>query len=226
MTASRTTPAQERPRTVLYVVILVVLTFLLWSYFAPLNAVVRGMGRVEPRDATQTIQNLEGGIVREILVREGDEVRAGQILARMEETAYRSAFAELSGRADLLEMQIARLLAEGDRTRDQFEVAPDLAARSPEAAAIEATLFAARRAQYLDTAQDLDDIRAERQAELDVLAPMSARGAIPETDVIRARQALLAVDQQITEHHTGFGGCKPRPERQNLAQLRQYACAA
>jgi adhesin transport system membrane fusion protein len=62
------------PRVVIYLVIALIAGFLLWSYYAPINAVVRGMGRVEPRTATQTIQNLEGGILRQIFVAEGDMV--------------------------------------------------------------------------------------------------------------------------------------------------------
>lgn len=213
-----------RASSVLYVVVLVIIAFFVWSYYAPLNAVVRGTGRVEPRDATQSIQNLEGGIVREILVREGDLVTAGQTLARMEETVYRSAFEELSGREALLEMQIARLIAEGAAPDHPFALPPELARRSPDAATTEETLFAARIAQFRDRAAVLEAIRLEQQAELDLLTPMATRGAIPETDLIRARQAVLEVEQQIIEHRRNFEAARVEAlsERQaELAQLRQ-----
>lgn len=214
-----------RSRSVIYLVILTLILFLGWSYFASVNAVVRGSGRVEPRTATQTIQNLEGGIVERIFVREGENVREGQLLAEMDDTAFRSGFDELSGRAALLEMQIFRLLAEADPHSDQDLVYPeDLRARAPEAARTEQALFSARVAQFQQSIGILRDIHAARQAEYLLLQPMVERGAISESDVIRARQAVLEIEQQIIELETGFesGRVQLLSELQSeLAQLRQ-----
>jgi adhesin transport system membrane fusion protein len=212
-----TAPTVARSRGILYLVISVIVIFLVWSYYAPLNAVVRGTGRVEPREATQSIQNLEGGIVTEILVSEGDLVVEGQILARMDDTAYRSAYQELLGREALLEMQILRLQAEGTPARRQdFAIPPALAERAPDAAQIETALFSARMDQYRETLEVLEEIRRTRDAELSVLQPLAERGAIPETDLIRARQMVLELDQQITEHRTGFESARV----QALAELQ------
>jgi adhesin transport system membrane fusion protein len=196
---------KSRPRVVIYLVIALIAGFLLWSYYAPINAVVRGMGRVEPRTATQTIQNLEGGILRQIFVAEGDMVARGQPLAQLDDTAYRSAFDELRGREALLEMQILRLMAEADTSRTTpLEIPADLAARAPDAAQTEAALFAARLAQHQETLALLAQIEAARADELALLEPMAARNAVPETDLIRARQAVLEISQKITELRTGF----------------------
>lgn len=220
-----TAPTVAQSRGVLYLVIAVILIFLVWSYFAPLNAVVRGTGRVEPREATQSVQNLEGGIVSAILVNEGDTVAEGQLLAQMDDTAYRSAYEELLGREALLEMQIMRLQAEErPAERKDLTIPAALTERAPEAAATEAALFAARMEQYRETLDVLEKIKATRDAELAVLQPLAARGAIPETDLIRAQQLVLELDRQITEHRTGTESARMQSlsELQSeLAQIRQ-----
>jgi membrane fusion protein, adhesin transport system len=214
-----------RARSVIYLVILTIALFLGWSYFASVNAVVRGLGRIEPRTATQTIQNLEGGIVEQILVTEGDIVEEGQLLALMDDTAFRSGFDELSGRADLLEMQILRLVAEAGPASDPvLDFPPDLVARAPDAAQVEQDLFRARVTQFRETLAILEEILAARSAELALLEPMAERGAVSGSDLIRARQAVLEVRQQITELRTGFeaGRVQALSELQGeLAQIRQ-----
>ena len=221
---SRHDPARHS-RTVIYLVIVTIALFLGWSYVASVNAVVRGPGRIEPRTATQTIQNLEGGIVERIFVSEGDIVDEGQLLARMDDTAFRSGFDELSGRADLLEMQILRLAAESDPASDPvLDFPPELVARAPDAAQTEQEFFRARVTQFRETLVILEEILTARSAELALLEPMAERGAVSGSDLIRARQAVLEVRQQITELRTGFeaGRVQALSELQaELAQVRQ-----
>ncbi|WP_083799218.1 HlyD family efflux transporter periplasmic adaptor subunit [Roseobacter sp. AzwK-3b] len=220
-----TAPSVARSRSVIYIVIGVILAFLLWSYYAPLNAVVRGTGRVEPRDATQSIQNLEGGIVQSILVREVDLVTAGQLLAQMDDTAYRSAYDELLGREALLEMQILRLQAEANPEQSGALAIPErLAERAPQAALTEQSLFIARMDQYRETLGVLSRIKESRDAELLLLEPLVERGAIPETDLIRVQQSVLMVAQEITEHRTGVEAARMQAlseQQAELAQIRQ-----
>jgi membrane fusion protein, adhesin transport system len=220
-----TTPTIAKSRGVLYLVIVVIAAFMTWSYFAPLNAVVRGTGRVEPREATQSVQNLEGGIVSAIFVSEGDLVTEGQLLAQIDDTAYRSAYDELLGREALLEMQILRFKAEERPEQpDSLTIPKALAERAPDAAATETALFAARMDQYRQTLDVLQKIKATRDAELAVLQPLAARNAIPETDLIRAEQMVLELEQQITEHRTGFETARMQAlsELQSeLGQIRQ-----
>ncbi|HKL45280.1 MAG TPA: HlyD family efflux transporter periplasmic adaptor subunit [Roseovarius sp.] len=220
-----TAPSVAQSRNVVYLVIGVILAFLLWSYYAPLNAVVRGTGRVEPREATQSIQNLEGGIVQSILVREGDMVNKGQLLAQMDDTAFRSAYDELLGREALLEMQILRLQAEANPEQSGSLIIPGvLAERAPQAAQTEQSLFVARMDQYRETLDVLSRIKASRDAELLLLKPLVERGAIPETDLIRVQQSVLTVAQQITEHRTGVEAARMQAlseQQAELAQVRQ-----
>jgi adhesin transport system membrane fusion protein len=65
---------------ILYTSLLFWVIMFLWSYFATLEEVTRGQGRVIASSKIQVIQNLEGGIVKEILVQTGDEVTQSQLL--------------------------------------------------------------------------------------------------------------------------------------------------
>src|SRR3990172_6379936 len=81
--------------TFLYVCLAFFATFLLWATFAELDEVTRGDGRVIPSSKRQVIQNLEGGIVKAILVHEGDKVTKGQVLLRIDPTGFASNLNEL-----------------------------------------------------------------------------------------------------------------------------------
>ena len=69
---------------IIWVFVLLLVSFITWSYFAELVEVSNGTGKVVPTSREQVIQSLEGGIISELLVREGDIVEADQILAQLD----------------------------------------------------------------------------------------------------------------------------------------------
>ncbi|MUM78177.1 HlyD family type I secretion periplasmic adaptor subunit [Pseudodesulfovibrio sp. F-1] len=87
-------------------------SFFVWASFSPLDIVSDAVGEVIPSSRVKRIQHLEGGIVRSILVREGDLVETGQPLVELESTASDSTVGELSIRINSLEAEVARLEAE------------------------------------------------------------------------------------------------------------------
>ena len=91
----------RRAHVILWVIIAMILIFMVWSYFAVLNEVAIGEGKVMPASKGQIIQNLEGGILAELMVREGDEVKEGQILASLDPAKAKSNVDEQSGKNQL-----------------------------------------------------------------------------------------------------------------------------
>ncbi len=89
-----------------------VAALILWSAFAEIEETTKGEGRVIPASKIQVVQNLEGGIVREILVREGQHVEAGSILLRIDPTLAGSSHGEKNERILGLRALVARLQAE------------------------------------------------------------------------------------------------------------------
>jgi len=126
-------------------IIMMVIIFVIWAKFAVLDEVTRGFGRVIPSQRVQEIQNLEGGIISEIFVQEGQRVEQGTVLCRLrnEQAAsyYRDAFAKgMEHRA-----AIARLLAEVDEVEPLFD--EDLMTEAPQLVADQLRIFKAQNQQ-------------------------------------------------------------------------------
>ncbi len=98
------------------------ISFFIWAAVSPLDIVSDAIGEVIPSSRVKKIQHLEGGIVREIKVREGDLVKVGQPLIELEATASDSTVEELNVRVSSLEMEVARLEAEAKWFADPDKV--------------------------------------------------------------------------------------------------------
>ena len=106
----QTTP--NKIRMVLLFWIIAVFGFLGWANFALIDELARGSGEIIPTGQNQIVQNLEGGIVEEILVKEGQNVEKGQILLKIDNKKSSSSFSSNNIKADALEAKIIRLRAE------------------------------------------------------------------------------------------------------------------
>ncbi|MFL7046267.1 HlyD family type I secretion periplasmic adaptor subunit [Vibrio cyclitrophicus] len=91
-------------RIMLWVIVLFFIAAIGWSAWAEIDKVTVGQGKVIPSSQIQVVQNLEGGLVKEILVREGQQVQKGQQLLLIDDTRFRSDFRER-------EQQVANLTA-------------------------------------------------------------------------------------------------------------------
>lgn len=96
---------------IVYLVGAALLLFIGWAAFASVDEIVRGEGEVVSSSRAQIVQNLEGGILAELYVRQGDEVRAGQVLAKLQDTKFRTIADELQDQIDTLEIKQFRLEA-------------------------------------------------------------------------------------------------------------------
>ncbi len=132
--AARSRMPSYSSRILLYCVCLAFILFMIWAALAEIDEVVPGSGQIVPSQRVQHIQNLEGGIMREILVREGQIVEKGDLLLRIDNEQAGSALRDAVTRALELEATIARLEAKISGTEPQYpeEVrvnAPDIIVR-------------------------------------------------------------------------------------------------
>lgn len=102
----------RKSQVLLWGIVCFVLVALIWAYFAELDEITRGEGSVIPSQQIQVVQYLEGGILKELYVREGDKVEAGQPLLRLDETRFLSDFRGQAQETAYLEVSIARHRAE------------------------------------------------------------------------------------------------------------------
>jgi len=86
--------------------------FIVWSYFSSLQQVTSGIGKVIPSTQVQIIQSLDGGVLQELFVQEGMSVVKNQPIARIDDTRFRSDFAEQKQEVSSLRANVIRLRAE------------------------------------------------------------------------------------------------------------------
>ena len=126
--------------------------FGIWSIFAPLESAAMGPGVVESESNRKTIQHLEGGIIGQILVKDGDAVHAGQTLIRLDDTKPRTTLAALQGQFWDARAREARLIAERDG-HDAIAWPPELEAKANPAV----KLILAGQQRIFDTRRELFD---------------------------------------------------------------------
>ena len=139
-----------------------------WAALFSIDRITRGGGRVLPSVQNQIVQHLEGGIVGELAVREGDRVRKGQLLMRLSNQFTNAELSNAQTDVVAKRLSLARLEAEASGAR-QFAPPADLAAKSPEMAASEQALFQSRRAEIDQQLGVIDDQLRGRRAELATL---------------------------------------------------------
>lgn len=148
--------------------VMLIITTLLWAGFSEIDQHVRATGRVVPAGNARTVQHLEGGIIMEILVSEGDEVSAGDPLFQIANTRVRTTLHE--GRIQQLSLMIRRerLLAEVNADWS-VSFSPQLETAQPEFVAAERELFSLRRKEHLERLTGLETRSQQRKLEIDAL---------------------------------------------------------
>ncbi len=168
--------------------------FVLWSILAPLSEAAIAPGVIRVEGQRRTIQHLEGGIVREILVRDGDRVHAGQLLARLDDIQAGSTTETTRSQRWSLAAQAARLDAELARAQQVTFPAELLAADNPRAqdsVAGQRAVFQARLAN-LNSQVQVQQARIEQQNAMIA----SARG---QQRAQEAQLALIRREEELTQ---------------------------
>lgn len=201
----------------------VFVVFLAWAALAWVDELVRAEGEVVSTSRSQIVQNLEGGILAELHVRQGDRVAQGDVLAGLQDTKYRTAVDDLQDQIDALVIKRHRLEAELGGAFD-FEVPADLAARSPKILASEQALLTARQNDFVSRRDGARKIMDQLQAELANMERLYADEIVALIEVNRAKKA--AGDAEIKYSEIGTKSELQLAEEysetlQDLTSLRQ-----
>jgi len=193
-----------------------VLVALLWMGWAEIDVVVRGSGKVIPARQVQLIQSLEGGIITEILVREGDQVESNQPVIKISDIAFSSSFEENRLMYYELLSKSARLKAEANG--DDFERNEKVTALFPELLESEESLFISNRRQLNETLSiygeqisqqqsALEEALSKRrqlrrslellQKELEIKKPLVERRIISEVDYLQVQQREAEAEGEL-----------------------------
>nr|WP_207200271.1 MULTISPECIES: HlyD family type I secretion periplasmic adaptor subunit [unclassified Pseudomonas] len=210
---------EDAPRVVrltIWAIIGFFVFLMLWANFAVIDEVTKGDGKAIPSSKIQKIQNLEGGIVSELYVKEGQIVEAGAPLIRLDDTRFASNVGETE--ADRLSMllRVERLSAEVDDRPLNFPA--DVLKAVPNQAKSEESLYTSRRQQLHDEIGGLQEQLIQRQQELreftskqaqyrsglalqrqeiNMSEPLVAQGAVSPVEVLRLKRAEVETRGQL-----------------------------
>jgi HlyD family type I secretion membrane fusion protein len=157
--------ASRAQKQMIYAVAAGVVLTIGWASLTTLDKVTRGAGRVVPQTRNQIVQHLEGGIVTEILVREGERVMAGAPLLRVDNSFARAELQQNQFELKAKTLQMLRLEAEASG-QPMFDVPPGLASELQQIVAHERSLFRARIEGLKAQINVLDDQYRQKQLEL------------------------------------------------------------
>ena len=203
----------QRAQTIVRAAIVVVVLLIVWASLAHVDEVTKGDGKVIPSRQLQLVQSFDGGVVSEILVREGQVVEKDQLLLKIDETRATSGVRESAAQGFALRARLARLRALAEGAPFQPPVAAAAGDNTDEKRIIEEerrlyetrlselnTMVAINHQQLQQRQQELTEMRsrktsAERsldlsQQELSKTRPLLATGAVSEVDILRLEREV------------------------------------
>lgn len=194
--------SMKGPSLTIWLCAITVWAFIIWASCAWVDEIVRAEGEIISSSRPQIIQNLEGGILSELLVKEGDEVLRGDVLARLHGTQFRSSVDDLRDQITALEIRRLRLEAELAGA-SMIEVPASLAERSPDMVASERALLAARQSDYIKRREGARRVLDQAESELALMENLLDKKVVALIEVTRARKAQAdaqkAYDEIVTQ---------------------------
>lgn len=207
-----------RARALLYTLLLAVIALIAWAWFAPIDEVTKGTGRVIPSSQTKVIQSYDGGVVENIEIQEGQLVAPGQLLMRIDPTRYASSYREGVARSLALKAKAERL---GALTTGQpYVPSREVLDESPRLAAHERELYetskeeleeqqAIAREQLTQRREELREAEARRDSasrtlnmasrELNLTRPLLDSGAVSEVEVLRLERDVSNARGELSQ---------------------------
>jgi adhesin transport system membrane fusion protein len=202
----------RKSRITVWLAAALLIAALVWAKFAVLEEVTMGEGKAIPSSKVQVIQNLEGGIVTEIFVREGQMVGKGDTLLRLDDTRFRSNKGESEADRYALTAQVERLSAEAEGR--PFKLSAEVIAKAPQVAEDERSLYEQRQRrlaseqrtlseQLRQKTQELAEFRSKQgqfssslallQQEMNMSEPLVKTGAVSPVEILRLRRSAVEI---------------------------------
>ena len=178
-----------------------ILVAVIWAWFGVLDEVSTGTGKVIPSSRDQVLQSLEGGILTELYVHEGDQVQAGQVVARLDATRSESNVGESAARYRAALAAASRLNAE---VNDQPLSFPAELNKFPDLIASETRLYKTRRAQLTDATAQFKESLALANRELAITQRLAKTGAASSVEVLRLQRDKSDLELKLTDMRSQY----------------------
>lgn len=174
---------------------------LVWAWFGMLDEVSTGTGKVIPSSREQVLQSLEGGILTELYVHEGDRVQAGQIVAKLDATRSQSSVGESAARYRAALAAASRLRAE---VNDDPLTFPAELKGYPDLIAAETRLYNTKRAQLNDATRQFKESLALANRELAITQRLAKTGAASSVEVLRLQRDKSDLELKLTDMRSQY----------------------
>jgi adhesin transport system membrane fusion protein len=199
-----------------FTVCLMMLVFVVWAKHAVLDEVTRGIGQAIPSQHVQVIQNLEGGILNDILVTENQRVEKGDVLVRLANTMAASQYRDAFAKSLEHEAAIARLTAEANQTDIAFP--PIVLENDSQIANDQKVIYEARKKQleleinilnseFYQKEQEIEEVKGRRKElkkDLDlaleqknIAEPLMKKGLYPRVDFIKLDRDVVQLRGEV-----------------------------
>lgn len=202
----------------MWAIIAFVIGFVIWAANSEINEMTRGEGKVIPSKAVHVIQSLDGGILAELKVAEGDSVTEGQVLLRIDDTVYASQFQENLAQKAVLEARLVRLKVETGKEQ-ALDFPERLLDERPDLAEREREVFETRK-------QALDDRVASLQTRLDLAneefalkKPLVDRNSIPRSEIIALQREIAEIEGSMRDTKNEYRSAAFNAYDQTKAEL-------
>lgn len=189
-------PPLPKSSVIIWIVGIGLLVLLIWAWLFSLEEVSTGTGKVIPSSKEQVVQSLEGGILTTLNVREGEIVERGQVLAQLDPTRFESNVGESESLLISSRATSARLRAEVSGTPLVF---PEEVLKYPKLVKEETALYQSRRANLEESVAGLEQALVLVQQELEMTAPLVAKGAASEVEVLRLKREANDLRNQMND---------------------------
>jgi len=201
MSGRQETGGSARRSLVILVALLAVAGFLGWAHWAEVDQISRATGRVIPSGRVQILQSPDGGVITELLVREGDAVSRGQLLVRLDRTKAEAALLESLGKEAALRARLARLEAE---LYDKPLVFDASLADYPEFIENQRSLYEKRRTALREELRTLEEMHRLVSQELQMNLPLLQTGDVSRSEVLRLQRQEAEISGKITDRRNQY----------------------
>lgn len=199
---SRSSAGQRRSSGLMWGITLVLAGGLTWASLAEIDQVTRAEARVIASSRTQVIQSPDGGVIAELLVREGDVVKPGQVLARLDATKMQAAFQEFNAKSAALRAQVSRLRAEMFATEPKFDA--DLKSQFAGFVENQLALYRRRHAAVVEEVAGYEKSLVLVKRELEMNEPLLRTGDVSLTEVLKLQRQVIDLQGQITNRRNKY----------------------
>ena len=188
-------------KLMLYLIGILLIAGVLWAHFARVEEITRGEAKIISMSREQIIQSLEGGILAEMNVSEGDIVDKGQVLLKIDPTRANASYRETLSKVIGLKATIARLHAEAYRQPLVFD---EMINQDPKVVEQERQAYNARKRALDESIGALERSYSLSMREINLAEPLAAKGLMSEVEILRMRRSTNEIRAQIVERINKF----------------------